>query len=120
MQKVVPHERQEPTQLEQVLWLHGQYRRSLEPLGVTPLQAGVLLYVRRHTETNMTNIAAALCLRLPTLSEVVKDLVRKRWLTRRRSVEDTRVVHLRLSSRGNALVVKIEQRMRSVETMRTG
>jgi DNA-binding MarR family transcriptional regulator len=63
----------------------------------------------------MTKIAAALCLRLPTLSEVVQDLVRKRWVTRRRSVTDTRVVHLRLSQRGNALVIKIEPRMHHVK-----
>src|SRR5688572_22375504 len=117
MRGVEPNGNEKLTLLETVLQLHGEYRRSLEPLGVTPLQAGVLLYLRRHTVTNMTNIAAALCLRLPTLSEVVNDLVLKRWVTRRRSVTDTRVVHLPLSSRGNALVVKIEQRMRRVETM---
>jgi DNA-binding MarR family transcriptional regulator len=115
----VKHGHADMTTLERVLQLHGQFRRSLEPLRVTPFQAGVLLHVRRHTETNMTNTAAALCVRLPTLSEVVNDLVRKRWVTRRRSMTDTRVVHLQLSQRGNALVVKIEQRMRSVETMRT-
>ena len=119
MPKPLSHEPNGPTPLERVLWLHGQYRRSLEPLGVTPLQAGVLLFLHRHADTNMTDAAHALCVRVPTLSEVIQDLVRKRWVTKRRSVTDTRVVHLRLSSRGNALVVKIEQRMRSVETMRT-
>lgn len=98
------------TLLEQVLWQHGQYRRSLEPLGVTPLQAGVLLFLHRHAESNLTDTAAALSVRQPTLSEVIKDLVRKRWVTKRRSVADTRIVHLRLSPRGNALVIKIEQR----------
>ena len=33
------------TRLEQVLWMHGQFRRRLEPLRVTPLQAGVLLFL---------------------------------------------------------------------------
>lgn len=108
MPKPLPHDSEEPTQLEMVLWLHGQFRRRLEPLRVTPLQAGVLLYLRRHTDANMTKTAAALCVRLPTVTEVVGDLVRKRWITKRRSTTDARVVHLRLSPWGNALVVKIE------------
>ena len=117
MPKPLPHDREEPTQLEMVLWLNGQFRRSLEPLRVTPLQAGVLLYLRRHTDANITKTAAALCVRLPTASEVIDDLVRKRWVTRRRSTTDTRVVQLRLSPRGNALVVKIEHGVGHVGTL---
>ena len=94
--------------LELVLQLHGEFRRSLEPIRVTPLQAGVLLFIRRHANARMTDAATALRLRLPTLSEVVKDLVRKRWVTRRRSVTDTRVVHLSLSRRGLVITRKIE------------
>jgi len=51
---------EEPTELERVLWLHGRFRRCLEPIGVTPLQAGVLLHVYRHTESNMTNTGGTL------------------------------------------------------------
>ncbi len=66
------------TLLELVLQLHGEFRRRLEPIRVTPLQAGTLLFLRRHAEANVTDAATALRVRLPTLSEVVKDLVRKR------------------------------------------
>jgi len=102
------------TLLELVLQLHGEFRRSLEPIRVTPLQAGVLLFLRRHTEARVTDTATALRLRLPTLSEVVNDLVRKRWVTKRRSVTDTRVVHLRLSRRGQAVAQKIVDQVRQV------
>jgi DNA-binding MarR family transcriptional regulator len=104
----------ELTLLELVLQLHGEFRRSLEPIRVTPLQAGVLLYLQRHMDARVTDAATALRLRLPTLSEVVKDLVRKRWVIKRRSVTDTRVVHLLLSRRGNALALQIEKRVRQV------
>ncbi len=117
MPKPLPHDREEPTQLERVLWLHGQFRRCLEPIGVTPLQAGVLLHLHRHRDTNMTKTAKAVCIRPPTLTEVIDDLVRKRWVTRRRSTMDTRVVQLRLSPRGNALVVKIEHGVGHVGTL---
>jgi len=67
------------TLLELVLRLEGEFRRSLEPIRVTPLQAGVLLYLYRHVDAGVTDAATALRVRVPTLSGVVKDLVRKRW-----------------------------------------
>jgi DNA-binding MarR family transcriptional regulator len=79
---------------------------------VTPSQAGVILFLRRHAEARVTDAATALGVRL--LSVMVKVLVRKRWVTKRRSVMVTRVVHLRLSRRGNALALQIEQRVRQV------
>ena len=99
-----------------MLQLHGEFRRSLEPIRVTPLQAGVLLYLQRHMDARVTDAATALRLRLPTLSEVVKDLVRKHWVTKRYSVEDHRAVCLRLSRRGEALAQRIEGQVRQVST----
>jgi DNA-binding MarR family transcriptional regulator len=107
------------TLLEVVLQLHGGFRKSLESIRVTPLQAGVLLFLRRHAEANMTNTATALRVTPPTLSDVAKDLVRKQWITKRRSDTDTRVVHLRLSRRGHALTLHIQQRVRQMESTLT-
>jgi DNA-binding MarR family transcriptional regulator len=45
------------------------------------------------------------------MSTVVKDPVRKRWVSRRRSVKDDRVVVLSLSRRGDTLTLQIEQRV---------
>jgi DNA-binding MarR family transcriptional regulator len=107
------------TLLELVLRLEGDIRRGLEPIRVTPLQAGVLLFLCRHAEARVTDASAALGVMLPTMSTVVKDLVRKRSVTRHRSVKDDRVVCLRLSRRGNALALQIEQRVRQVEATLT-
>jgi len=57
------------------------------------------------------NVAAALGVRLPTMSIVVKDLVRKRWVSRRRSVKDDRVMVLSLSRRADTLALQIVQRV---------
>ena len=104
------------TLLELVLRLHGDFRRSLEPIRVTPLQAGVRLYLQRHMDASVTDAATALRLRLPTLSEVVKDLVRKHWVTKRYSAEDHRAVCLRLSRRGEALAQRIKDHVRDVRS----
>jgi DNA-binding MarR family transcriptional regulator len=102
------------TTLERVLQWHGAFRRSLGPIRVTPLQAAMLLFVSRHAEAKLTDVARALCVRRPTLTEVVKALIRNRWVTQRRSVVDARVVHLRLSQRGEALTRQIERQVRQV------
>ena len=114
VQEVKHNGHEELTLLELVLQLHGDFRRSLEPIRVTPLQAGVILFLRRHTVAKLTDAAAALCVRLPTLSEVVKDLVRKRLVTKRRSVTDTRAVCLSLSRRGKVLAQRIKDHVRNV------
>jgi len=104
------------TLLELVLRVQGEFRRSLEPIRVTPLQAGMLLYLQRHRDAKLTDAADALFLRIPTLSDVVKDLVRKRWVTKRYSVEDRRAVCLRLSRRGQVITRKIENQVRDVRS----
>ena len=116
MSKLVNDSTEKPTLLEQVLQVHGEFRRSLEPLRVTPLQAGVMLYLQQHMDANMTDTATALGVRVPTLSVVVNDLVEKRWVTRRYSVEDRRAVCLSLTRRGKALAVKIEEQVRGVKS----
>jgi DNA-binding MarR family transcriptional regulator len=116
MQRVEHNGNEELTLLELVLQLNGEFRRSLQPIRVTPLQAGVLLFLRRHADAKLTDAAAAFRVRLPTLSEVVKDLAR---VTKLRSVTDTRVVHLQLSRRGHALTRHMEQRARQVKATLT-
>lgn len=102
--------------LELVLQLHGDFRRRLEPIRVTPLQAGVILFLRRHADARLGAAATALRVRQPTMVEVVKDLVRKCWVTNRRSIEDRRAVCLRLSRQGQVLARRIEDQVRHVRT----
>src|SRR5512140_990315 len=104
------------TLLELVLQLQGEFRRNLDPIRVTPFQAGMILYLQRHMDAKLTDAAAALRVRQPTLHEVVKDLVRKRWVTKRRSLADTRAVCLSLSRQGQALARKIEVQVRQVRS----
>jgi DNA-binding MarR family transcriptional regulator len=59
---------------------------------VTPSQGDVLLFLRRHADARVTDAATALGVSLPTLSRMVTALERKRWITKRRSVKDDRVV----------------------------
>ena len=106
----------ELTPLEVVLRLHGDFRRRLAPIGVTPLQAGVMLYLQRHPDAKMTGTAAALGVQPPTLTVVIDDLVRKHWVTRRRALHDDRAVWLRLSRQGQVVAGKIKNHVRDVRS----
>ena len=106
----------EPTLLEVVLRLHGDYRSRLMPIGVTPLQASVMLYLQRHRDAKLTEAAAALCVQPPTLTVVIQNLVRKRWVTRRRALHDDRVVCLRLSRQGEVVARRITDHVQHVRS----
>ena len=106
----------ERTLLEVVLRVHGDFRRRLAPIGVTPLQAGVILYLHRHPDAKMKDTAAALGVQPPTLTVVIDDLVRKRWLTRRRALHDDRALCLRLNRQGEVVAEKIKNHVRDVRS----
>lgn len=102
------------TLLESALRLQGEFRRSLEPLHVTPLQAAMILFLCRHKDGRVSDLAIAFCLKLPTVVQVVNVLERRRWVERRTSEKDGRAVCLRLSRQGQALARKIEAQIRNV------
>ena len=90
---------QQPTLLEATLRLQGDFRRELEPIGVTPLQGGVIMFLRRRVDSQVKDVAAALSVQGPTMCDVVRDLVRKGWVTKTRCKVDKRAVNMRLSRR---------------------
>ena len=114
MQKAKHKSKETVTLLETVLQLNGTFRRQLEPLGITPLQAGVLLYVHRHPATKITETAEAVAVRGATLSPMIKTLGREGLLTGRRPPHDDRSVYLTLTPHGEALARKILVRLRGI------
>ena len=119
MRRIEHNGHEEPTLLEWVLQLHGEFRRSLAPFRITPLQAGVMLYLHRHGTAKLKDVAAALSVTPATASQVMKDLVRKRWVTKQRVPHDDRALCLQLSRQGETLVRKLTDRVRSVRMANT-
>ena len=91
MQSVENTNKNDLSLLELVLQLSGDFRQRLEPIHVTLLQAGLLLFLCRHADASVTEAAAVLGVTGSTLSGVIKDLVRKRWVIKRYSKEDRRM-----------------------------
>ena len=66
-------------------------RQRPTTLGADPrdaLQAGVLLFLCRHADDRLTDIVAAMRVKLPTFVVVVQDLVQTFWVIKRHSVQD--------------------------------
>lgn len=56
------------TLVETVLRLSGDFRNALRPLGLTLLQAAILLHVSRNSHCWVSSLANALSLKPPTLT----------------------------------------------------
>lgn len=102
------------TLLESMLRLHGEFRSALDPLSLTPLQAGVLLYLHRRTGSGIFEAAQALGIKSPTLTPVVQDLVRRRLISREENESDRRYRPLVLTRQGQALVPRITERIAAI------
>jgi DNA-binding MarR family transcriptional regulator len=79
------------------------YRPLLEPLGLTHPQYLVMLALWGETPLSVGRIGSLLQLDSPTLSPLLKRLESAGLITRTRSGEDERQVHIDLTADGQAL-----------------
>jgi DNA-binding MarR family transcriptional regulator len=88
-----------------------EYHDELFPLGVTPGQARILLYIQQHPRCYLQQCARALGLSSRTVGYPVQMFQQKRWVSKRRAPQDDRYVSLTLTRHGQALARKIHQRL---------
>ena len=95
--------------LETVLRLQGLFRHRLQPLGVSPLQASMLLYLDRHPQCEVIEIASALCLQNLSAVKTVQLIQRNGWIRKPQINANRRIVKLQLTAKGIALARKIKE-----------
>lgn len=95
--------------LETVLRLEGLFRHRLQPLGLSPLQASIVLYLDRHPLCGVVEIASALCIPTVAAVETVQGLQRKGWMVKPRVNANRNGVKLRLTVRGTALAQHVKE-----------
>jgi MarR family transcriptional regulator, organic hydroperoxide resistance regulator len=83
--------------------VNAAYRELLEPLGLTYPQYLVMLALWEQDDVTVSMLGARLGLDSGTLSPLLKRLEASGLLNRRRSLEDERVVRIRLTAKGVAL-----------------
>ena len=82
--------------------LAAELRRSGHLL--MPAQFGVLFHLAEHKTCNLSELAEALAVSLPTVSNIVSRMVERGWVARERSATDRRVVLVTLTPAGLAMM----------------
>ncbi|MBX3303798.1 MAG: hypothetical protein KF693_16415 [Nitrospira sp.] len=95
--------------LETVLRLHGLFRHRLHPLGLSPLQASMILYLDRRPHCEMFEIASALCISNLSAVETVQRLQRHGWIRKPRVNAKRTLVKLQLTEPGRALAQQVKE-----------
>jgi len=80
-----------------------QYRVQLSNLGVTPIQAGVLLYLQRYPGSYRQSVADDFGRDAAWIGVVVRELHRHGWLKKQRAPCDDSYVLLTVTCKGAAL-----------------
>jgi len=80
-----------------------------EQRGVTLPQLRILFYLRAHPEATTNVLAARMGLTVPTVSGLVDKLVRAGLVERGQRPDDRRIIPLRLTDDGRAVVGEIRQ-----------
>lgn len=103
--------------LETVLRLQGLFRHRLQPLGLSPLQASMLLYLDRQPQCEVFEIASVLC--IPNLSAVstVQGIQRNGWIRKPRVNANRKIVKLQLTETGRALAQKVKENIAVTDTL---
>lgn len=83
--------------------LHRVSQRMVERMGLTAPQRLALRFIGRHPELTLGALAELLHLHPGTVTGIVKRLEKEGLVTRARSTEDVRRVHLTLTAAGRRL-----------------
>ena len=90
-------------------------RRRMPGLSVPHFRALVFIY--RHEDASLSQVAEHVGLKLPSTSKIVEALAARKLVIRRQSQEDRRLIRLKLSSSGLNELVRTKH---SVETSLAG
>lgn len=89
-----------------------EHRVELSAMGVTPIQAGVLLYLQRHPGSYRQRVADALGSDTAWTGLLIRALQHNGWVTRQRAPHHDSYVLLTLTQKGHALTRLILNRLK--------
>ena len=93
----------------------GLHRPEETPCG-EPIPVGeahALMDLAKHGPMNHGDLAVRLKLQKSTVSRLVKQLERRRWIARDNSSKDNRVILIRLTRKGNAAARRLSRARRT-------
>ena len=85
--------------------LARRFDSELRPLGLTNGQFIILMFLNRHEDSGITDLASSLAIDRTTLTAALKTLERRGFVKITNNPSDHRVRRMRLTSRGRALIM---------------
>jgi DNA-binding MarR family transcriptional regulator len=86
-----------------------EYASELEPLGITPLQAGILMNLAIRGHLSQAQLMSALTVDKASMNQMLKALKSKGMIVMARSSEDRRHWQISLESKARPLLPKISR-----------
>src|SRR5215469_14894853 len=74
--------------------------KALQPVGVTPSQGGVLLYIDRYTEVTMAKLANIVAITPQTMHRIIISLEQRGLIQRKRKKENKKSFYVSLTLEG--------------------
>ena len=84
------------------LALRSEARAGASSRGMSPTQGEILLFLLRSPGSSLSEVAEALSVTRPTVSDAVDTLVRKGFVTKNKAERDPRILSLVLTEAGTA------------------
>ncbi|MBB6636641.1 MarR family winged helix-turn-helix transcriptional regulator [Cohnella thailandensis] len=94
--------------------MHHAIMKGSEELGLTPIQFMVLKFVKKTPEIRLSELADCLFIGNSATSGIVDRLVKLDMITRERGERDRRSVMLKMTSKGEELLRKANERREQV------
>ena len=93
----------------------GLHRPEETPCGepIPVAEAHALMDLAKHGPMNHGDLAVRLKLKKSTVSRLVRQLERRRWITRANSSQDNRIILIRLTRKGNAAAKRLAHARRT-------
>jgi MarR family transcriptional regulator, organic hydroperoxide resistance regulator len=95
--------------------IRADFESRSKRLGISIEKWRVLICLLTQGPQNITNLASSTTIEVPTMSFLLKRMVRERLVTRDRHDNDGRVTVISLTSRGRAITLKLHPIVRRYE-----
>lgn len=97
-------------------WFRSRQVELFKPFGISPQQYNILRILRGAKDRmNMHCVKERMIDRAPNATRLTDKLIAKGLVERERCEEDRRVVYVRISEKGLAMLDQIDERNRAVE-----
>ena len=97
-------------------WFKNKHQELLKPYQLSATQLNVLSILRGNGDwMTMGSVKERMVEKSPNVTRMMDKILKKGWVERKRSEEDRRVVFVRISKDGVALLVEINEKLKAAK-----